>query len=276
MIDSRLFVFIDDNNSFTDFTYEAFDFSRDTFTHTFTSSEDALYVGFTKPINAFYTEIATANTNSGVITTQYFNGTSFVDVTGYRDDTKGFNRSGFITWDRNLLNEAKTTINSQEAYWYKAEISADTTEVVFDGLNMVLSDDSDLKSEFFEILDFLPSGQTSHILSHVASRNQIISEMRRDGRYKVDASTGLIQNPNVFDILDFSEVRIASTFLTLSKIFSSVSDRADDKYKEQSDRYMSLFNKAMDQVYLAFDRDNDGKLDNQERYLNNTTVLLRR
>lgn len=273
--DNKLFVFEYDGSSYTDYSNQALDYARSKFQITITTS-GSLYVGFVKPINVFYTELIVGNENGGTLSLAYYNGSTFTAVSGLFDETENLNRSGFISWDRNQTSEAKTTINSQEAYWYKIDTTVTQNQISICGLNIVFSDDNDLKKEYFEIENWLPSGQASHILSHVASRDHIIQDLRRDGRFKFDFNTGKIEQISAFDLLDISQVKVASTYLTLSKIFNNISDEIDDVHRQKSDYYMKLFNNAMNAFFLDLDTDDDGIQDNEERYQDNTGKVLRR
>lgn len=62
---NKLTILHDDNGSFSDFSNEALAFDRDTFTTDLNQNEDYLYVGYYKPINNFFVELGTANTNAG-------------------------------------------------------------------------------------------------------------------------------------------------------------------------------------------------------------------
>lgn len=277
-VNEKLDILHDDNGSFSDYTSKAASFGRDSFSFTFTTSEDALYVGFYKPINVFYANLTTANTNTSELTIQYYNGTSFADVAGSYDDTGGFSRSGFIRWDRNQTDEAKTTVNGSEKYWYKLTIDVTTSALTFSGVNIVFSDDEDLKRELYEISDsgFYPGSEATHILSHVAARDEIIQELRADGRYKEDFNTGRLKDITSFDLLDISQVKLASTYLALSKILMAASDAVDDIHMTKSSMYRSLYNKAMQTMYLSIDEDDDGILDRYEELAPNPMMLVRR
>lgn len=275
-VNEKLTVLHDDNSSFADYSNEMVDYSRGTASVTYVAAEDSIYVGFEKPISVFYIEMGTVNTTSPSLTLKYYNGTSFTDVDGLHDDTNGLKRSGFVRWDRNQTDEAKTTVNSVETYWYKMDLSIDSSAMVINGLNIVFSDDQDLKRELFEINRYLPSNESSHILSHVAARDEIIQELRADGKYKEDLSTGRLKDITAFDLLDISQVKLASTYLALSKIFFSVSDDSDDIYMEKHNRYRSLYNKSMKTMYLNIDEDNDGISDIEEELAPFSPKLIRR
>lgn len=273
---NKLTVFHDNNSAFSDYSYEALDFARDTFTIDLVASQDYLYVGFSKPINTFYVELSTANTNANTFTAQYHNGSSWASITNYHDDTKGLTRSGFMSWDRNLEDESSTEINSSTKYFYRFKPSADHSSTIISGLNIVFADDLDLKREFYEIANYLPGSESSFILSHVATRDHIIQELRNDGRYKSDLNTGKLKDITAFDLLDISQVKLAATYLCLSKIFSNVSDREDDLYFFKSRGYMSLYNESMKLFYLNMDQDDDGIEDEGERMAPATPRLIRR
>lgn len=275
-VKNKLTVFHDDNSVFADYSNESLDYARDTFTIALNQDDDYLYVGFSKPINALYVELGTPNTNANSFVAQYYNGSSWASITNFHDDSRGFTRSGFMTWDRNLADEATVEINSTTKYFYRFRPSATHSSTVVNGLNIVFADDIDLKREFYEISNYLPSGESSHILSHVATRDHIIQELRNDGRYKHDLSTGKLKDITAFDLLDISQVKVAATYLCLAKIFSAISDREDDLYNQKHDHYMGLYNQAMKLFYLNVDQDDDGIEDEEERLAPATARLVRR
>jgi hypothetical protein len=207
---------------------------------------------------------------------RYYNGSSYVAVTGFHDDTNGFEYDGFVTWSRNQTDETKTTVNSLERYWYRILVTNCTHNIVIKGLNIVFSDDYDLKRELFEIDQFLPTDETSHILSHAAARDHIIQELKNDGRYKLDFSTGRFKEITSFDLLDIGQLRVASTYLTLSKIMMAASDQVDDSYMQKSNMYMSLYRGVMEYIHLDFDTNNDGKDDVGEELVRTFTRVIRR
>lgn len=275
-INEKLTVLHDNNSIFADLTNEMIDFTRGTASLTFITAEDSIYIGFSKPINTFFVEMSTVNANSATMTLKYYNGTAFTAAAGFFDDTNALFRSGFVSWDRNQTDETVTTINTVELFWYKLDLNADSSALVLKGLNIVYSDDQDLKREIFEINKFLPSGETSHILSHVAARDEIIQSLRADGRYKEDLSTGRLKDITAFDLLDISQVKLASTYLVLAKIYMASSDSVDDIHMVKHGIYRSLYNGAMKTMYLNIDEDNDGISDYEEELGQNSVRMIRR
>ena len=274
-INEKLNILYYNGSTYTDYTNELAEYGRDSATITLAST-DSIYVGFYKPINTFYLYLTTANTNTIAMTLQYWNGSAFAAPVGFYNDTNGLKRSGFIRWDRNQVAEAKTTINASERYWYKIDVDTDTTEMIIAGLNILFSDDQDLKSEVPSIDKMIPDGFTDHILSHVAARNELIRDLRSDGRYKEDLSTGKLKDITAFDLLDISQVKLASTYLALSKIFLNSSDDPLDTYNEKSKVYKTHYTSTMNMFYLNVDEDDDGIQDTSEELDQNSPQLARR
>lgn len=275
---TKLTVLHDDNSTFVDNSVSAHDFSRDNFSFVYTTSEDFLYVGYRKPISAIYVEMGTANTNAATLTLKYYNGSSFTAVSDFIDETKAMTRSGFVRWTRNLTGEATTTVNSTSLYWYQlsydATFSAGTT---IRGLNIVFADDQDLKTRVPGITSssFLPSGESTHILAHVAARDEIIQKIRNNGEFMQTVSTGEFKEIDAFSLLEVEQIREAAKFKALAVIFEDLTDSPDDIYMVRAKMYEDKFNKAMDMFFLSIDKDDDGLKDRSEE-LRSFTPKLRR
>jgi hypothetical protein len=257
----------------TDYSKEAFDYTRDAFSLTLLST-DYLYVGFSKPINSIYVQINTANTNANTIQAEYYNGSTWVSVSDFFDDTKGFTRSGFMTWDRNQTNQASNAVNATAAYWIRFQPSASHSASVLAGINFIFADDNDLVLEVPEITDSNHlAGKSSHILTHVAVRNQIIQDLNNKDYKKHNISTGLPEDLTCWDILDVNQIRQAAVFLALSKIYFNFSDQADDKYEQKSKEYQARYKDAFQLSRLYLDKDDDGLEDVEEKVTVPLTVV---
>ena len=263
-INEKLTVLHDNNSSFSDFSPEMVDFDRGTASFTFVTAEDSIYVGFYKPINTFFVQMGTANTNAAAMTIKFHNGTIFTNVSGVFDDSVALNRSGFVRWDRNQIDEVVTTINSVEQFWYKLNLSVDSSAMVLNGLNIVFSDDQDLKRVLPEQDKYFSSGETSHILTHMAARNEIIQSLNLLGKEKIN-SDGVVEDVSSFDLLEVSEVNLASTYLVLSMIMMNLSDELDDIYMQKQEKYQSKYDKIINSITLRIDADDDGIDDEIER-----------
>jgi len=264
-------------STYTNYSNELLDFGRDTVSLTLANT-DFLYVGYFKSISDLYAELSTANTTDTTFSVEYYNGTTWADVSGLFDESNSFQRSGFISWNRNLSDEQKTTIDGDELFWYRLQPALTHSASVLDGLNIVFADDQDLKKEFFEISQYIPTGANSHILTHLAVRDEIIQDIRRDGRFVLDNNTGYVEDIDAYDLLNIDQINQAATYLALSKIFFNIADNGDatDVYIYKRDQYMAKFKNAMQLFFLSIDTDNDGQLDQEERAKSYTPTLARR
>ena len=246
-----------------DYSLELEDYLDKTVTETITTS-DKLLIGYYKPINSVYIEMSTANVNPTNLSIKYYNGTSFVDISSAVDRTFDLTESGFISWDRNLEDEAETEINSITQYWYEITIDADTSAITFDGINLVLSDDKDMQNYESQIRStkWYPTGKDSFIGFHQGARNEIIQHLRNQGKGKYNGTE--FKDLNVFDLIDSTQLKVASTYLVLSNVFFNYSDRPDDKYAQKYSLYKGKYEEALNVFYLSIDSDDDGIEDTTE------------
>lgn len=249
---NNLTVLLDDNSVFTDHTRDAADYARDSFTISMVAAEDYIMIGYDKPINAFYPELSTVATLSSELTGEYWNGMAWTVLEGFHDDSRGLTRSGFVQWDRDQTGETETTVDSKEMYWYRIAIDQGDTAIL-SGLNIVFNDLNDLKNEFFEIDDseFLPSSGT-YINTMVNARNNIIQRLRSMGY----TTNGDLLGP--WEMLDIHEIRLASTYYCLHKIFFNYSDAPDDIWAEKSLYYRAEYSKLINIVKVSIDSNDDG------------------
>lgn len=255
----------DDVSPAVEFSREVIDYGRDSYAITL-KSNDTIYIGYDKPINAAYIEYSTLNTNAGNLTVERFTNTGFVEVSGFDDDTRNALRSGFIQWERE--EESSTHIESEpEAgmgtrYWFR--LTTDTTQeaTVIKGLNIVFADDEDLKREIACITDasFL-QGATTHILTHQKVRDDIVQYFRNRGFKKQNRIDQDFQLLLPWDLLDIQEVREGAVYLALAKIFFNLSDSPEDVWYQKSLFYRAEYQRKIDLVQFSVDVDDDGEID---------------
>jgi len=271
MLSEKLTVLHDNGGSFTDYSNRSVDLTRDLFSFTLTS-DDYIYIGFRKPINSFFMEISGPTPTTNIISGEFYDG-SWTSLAGFFDESSGFKRSGFISWDRGQSGEVVTTVNSTELFWYRFSSDAASINLSFKGINIVFSDDNDLKREYYEIAQFLPNGESSHIMSHVASRDHIVQSLRNGGAFK--SNSGTRKDITAFDLHDAGQIRLASTYLSLYKIFSSVIDDPDDVFRQKAQEYKNNFQFAIRTPFIDLDLDDDGVKDSSENKIFRTTRVLR-
>jgi len=272
MIDpgTRLFVFEDNNAVFTDHTFSASDYLRDSFSMQLATGTDFLYLGYRKPFNSVYWNYITPNTNAlALLSAEVFDGANWIAVE-ISDETLDMSRDGYIFWDVPDKDEDaenyEVTINGQSAFFIRFAVAANQSAMTVQAANLIFADDQMLKQEFFEIdnSDLLPSGQTTHIATHVSTRNRILHEFNKLG-YEVSKNTASSRKKlDQWDLFDIFEIRQAAAYLTLSTVFFNLSDSIEDhwwiKYKE----YEKKFGEAMRLARLSVDFDDDGREDDDE------------
>lgn len=260
---TRLDVIYSDGAVETNYSDEAQDFSRDNFDIQLTT-DDFIYIGYKKPINALYVAMATPNTIPSSLSLEYYSesGWSQLEIS---DDTRALARNGFISWLR-VSDSAEIEIASKTQHWLRLSSNDDIDQVTFQAINLVLADDNDIMQEVPTLLDacFYPSGQTSHLLQHVATRNYVISRLRYKGYIKYD-SEQKDQNINEWDILDIYEFRQAATYHAIAQIYLGLSDDPEDHYWAKYQEYEKKFDQAFNNGLTTIDLDDDGKVDIGEK-----------
>lgn len=260
----RLTVLHDDGGAFTDYSADAQDFKRDAFSVTLTTG-DYIYVGFHKDINALYAQVDTANVNPADLTIEYYTDQGVWTALEVSDDSRAFTRSGFITWQR-VGDAANATVNSLDKRWVRLSVSADSSAMSFQALNILFSDDNDVSQEVPALIDacFYQSGQTSHVLHHVAAKNYIMGRLRSAGYVKYDSSNSE-ENINEWDVLDVYELRMASTYYAIAQIYFNLSDDIDDQYWIKYQDYIKRFEESFDLGRLRIDIDDNGEVNSDEK-----------
>lgn len=273
----KLTVLHSDNGIFAEYTNEAYEYDRDTFVIAINASEDYLYLGRYKPFNAVYVEISVANSQTAAtFTIEYGAAAGYGAVDLITDDTKAFQRSGFIKWIKPTAWE-ETTVNSTQQYWIRIRPSVTLSgTTALKGINLVFADDVDLKEEFHEVANYLPSGATSFILTHQAVKKDIIQKIRRDGKAVVSSSTGALKDITEWELHDFEQVRNAAKHLALSKIYMNISDNPGDIYMMKADRHLKMYNESIDMFFISLDTDDSGFESNAEKEHSWTAKLVRR
>lgn len=253
----------DASGVYTDYSSQAKDYLRDPFALTLASASDYLYVGFYKPFNSCYIELATPNTNVGEFTCEIYNGLTWV-AANISDETNQMTRSGFIFLVDAEMNEV--SVDGKAAFYMRLKPSVDTTAMSVRGINTLFADDAALKEEFLEITNanLLPPGETSHVGVHVAARNHIIQKLRDTGYIKVNSTTGY-EDITHFDLMDIFEIRQAAVYFALSRIFFNLSDNQEDHWWAKYREYQDLFEKTKWPARLTIDTDDDGVVDHDEK-----------
>lgn len=279
MINKDLFIFKEDNEggAFTDVTAASRDYLRDPVSLNFVAN-DKLYIGLYKPFNAAYVELVAEVVGVGV-SYAYSDGSTFqpLEVT---DDTKGFSRSGFIEWNRNIDGWEEQTVNGETLYWIQITFDA-SYGLDYEGFNIVFSSDYDMQVKNPFIMDYLAKDDNSFIRYHLAARNEIVQTLRNGGYLKMPKGIddfffqGSVSRENItkWDVLDFEEIREAATFRAMSMVFFNESRNDEDKAYLLYEDYLGKFGQSFKLFYLTLDKDDDGEVDNNEKLANNEVTV---
>lgn len=259
---TKLNVIYSDGAAETNYSKEAMDFKRDTFTITLTT-DDFIYIGYRKPINALYVAMTALNAVTSSLSLEYYSTSGWAALHAC-DDTKAFSRNGFITWDR-PEDPADLTVAGIEACWIRIAANDDIDPVTFQAINLIFADDNDMCDEVPSLLDpcFYPQGQSSHLLQHVATKQYIMNRLKARGYIK-NTEDGLA-NIDEWDVLDIYDLKLAATYYSISQIYFNLSDDIDDQYWVKYQEYKNKFEEAFGAGLLQIDLDDDGVADIQEK-----------
>lgn len=230
------------------------------FTENFAVGE-YFYIGYYKPIDALYLEIV-SHVEENNIVLEFFDGSNWNSLSVI-DKTFGLKKSGFITWARNIETQKENIVNGSNLYWYRLSIDTnEITDFTVKGINLVFSDDNDLKESYPGIMEYLPEGSTSFISFHLSARNHILTYLRNKGKYV--STLGVKKLLDQFDLHNYEEVRQASKYKTLATIFYNESDNIDDKWYQKAKDFDKMYSESINLNFLSLDLNNDGKEESDE------------
>lgn len=257
-LQSRLTIWNFDGVTYTDVSDALCDFGDDSEKFTL-SSGGGLFLGFPKPISGIYCALSTPNTTPLTVTVSVFAQSGWV-TPKFLDDTKGFTRDGFISWELPQSGVVANTVNGTEQLWHRLTFSTDSEEIEATAISTIFSDDTDLVKDFPDILDsgFL-LGETTHNLIHETVRDEIVQLFRNRGLRTI--RNGYYRRLTYWDIMDSQEVRLAARHLALSKIFENVANYdKDDNWRKKSISFLGKYEREIDLAFLTWDRLQDGAI----------------
>lgn len=218
---------------------------------------DLFFVGYHKPFNNIFLEFETTELSLATLTLKQDLTNGPAIVKNLTDKTNGLGRSGRITWE-NDKGQLKTERFGIEAFWIKFEVDLVTDERHLMGLNALFSTDQDIEEEYPDIKDYLPKGKNSFVSFHASARKDIVQVLRK--RYQ-----GQDKLLNQFDFLNIEEVRQASKYLTLSKIFDWLSDAPNDRWGEKAKAFYNKYAEYINDVLVTIDSNDNGAIDEEEK-----------
>ena len=142
--------------------------------------------------------------------------------------------------------------------------------VVSDVDDNLFSTDEMLTSVVSDILRWIPEGRNSFKREHREAQKRILAWLDENG-FKDTSGNKLTKD----SIVDVSEVREWSKYLTLMIIYDGISNAIDDVFQQQARRFESLSVTARNRKYLRVDYTGDGTVSTGEKYAQTTVKLVR-
>ena len=250
------------------------DYQRDSATITFVTGS-LLHIGLYKPFSAVYAELITKNINAINLSFSYYNGTDFTTKLPFTvDETNTFERSGFIKWNK-PKDWVPTEVNGDNLYWIQLAVDSDMTETEIRAINILFSNDNELKKELSTVDKYLPPNENSFAPMHSTVRDDIVQSLRNRGKAKIADGDNTLSLITKWDLLDIAEVWTAAKYFALEKIFFQASDGVDDKWQQRQAQMSQEGNKAFDLLFLSLDTNDDGKEDAVEKLSMQSITVLR-
>ncbi len=144
-------------------------------------------------------------------------------------------------------------------------------EVISELADRLFSTDGLLKSHEFEISRYVPTGKSSFKYVHREAQRMILAWLDKEGYVDTE------RNKFTKDaIIDLTEVKDWSAFMTLKLIFESISNQTDDIFHEKAKRYKDMEDEFRRRAVLRLDIDGDGDADLGEQADIRTIFVARR
>jgi len=243
--------------SMTDYSIILNDYQRDELTLVLPVGE-FIYVGLYKPFNTLYWEfIEPSSETTTLMNLEIYNGEIWQAVDNFLDETINGTRSGFIGWKKRN-GWGPSTIQNDNLYWVRFSFTEEFSAKIR-AINILFSDDNDLRGELQSLDKYLAQGQKSFAPSHQSVRNDIVQTLRNKGKIKYGKGCSSLEKITKWDLLDIDEVKTASKYFVLEKIFWQASSAPNDKFSERQNQSKGMAEKAFDLLYLSLDENNSGK-----------------
>lgn len=222
------------------------------------STSDKFYLGFQKRFTTRYFDFGVLNATQVSVSVKYWDGAAFVAVQDLVDQTDGFTKSGFLSWqvESNQWEKvSQSPIVDKELYWIEITVGADLDAgTTLQSVLNLFTDDEAVRRYYPELITdsrYLPTGRTNFLEQHLAAKDLVVQRLRADHLIKDEGA-----------ILDVNQVDIAAihafAWVVLNPIARDEGDRlAADTAREDMDR-------ELDRVKLDLDLDESGEIEEAE------------
>ena len=191
-------------------------------------------------------------------------GNGFIEV-----GSPGLSKDWFLDWQ---YDTAGTKTVSCRITTSGAPVTKTVTlAVLTESEDNLFSSDTDLTALEHDILKWVPQGRNTFKNYHRKAQSLIMAWLDENGHTDIDGNR-LTKDAFV----DKEEVKHWSAALTLSLIFSSISNSVDDVFMEKSKEYASLAVSHRKRLILRLDVDGDSVIDTNEGINIKTLDMVRR
>lgn len=189
-------------------------------------------------------------------------GAGFVDVFDASEVNNWFLDFAYSTGGTKTISVRLTSDGAPVTKTFSVEVLSVADDALF-------STDQDIIQSESEIHRFLPDGRNSYLYVHREAQRLILADLNQRGIRKNDGS-----KLDKTDILDSTDVREWSKYLTLKMIFMDISDREDDVFMQKCINYGQKAFLARDS-FIAIDFNDDGEKQDNEELESGSTELVR-
>lgn len=224
---------------------------------------DFVYVGYHGKFAARFFEVGAANTDSSVLSVDFWNGTAWEAVDDLVDQTsvggKTFAQSGFVSWQNKetWVQRSLTGIDSDvELYWVRLSVSVNLNAATT--LRSILNlycDDNLVRAYFPEIItdtNYLPDGKTTFLDQYIAAKNMVVLRLKQ--RKAIDDES---------QIVDVNDVAVAATYAAACIIMKPIA--TSDAAKAIAMAACQGFDDEIGKVTIPVDENKDGIISDDER-----------
>lgn len=234
-------------------------------------TSDYIYVAQRYPFTNLFIHMDTVNTNSSVLTAQYWDGVQWRNAVDMMDGTSlagaTFGKSGGIqfslddeySWNKifdtsdSVSPTELSTLKIYNSYWLRLKVSAallvgtDSKEIGYSFTTSQRLKDFDVEIDGY--LASFASGKTDWIDEIKTGSKLVVQDLKR---------LGLIMGPG--QIIELDDVYVPTSLRTLALIYSNLGP----SYKDKLEAVMKEYDKALNIRRFTFDDNADGKLEARE------------
>jgi hypothetical protein len=202
-------------------------------------------------------------------------GAGFFDVTGSLNSPE-FQKNWYLDWqysapgNKVVTLRVTTTDGSLPVPTLTNYNFTKTLSVISEAEDKLFSTDEMLTSVVSDILRWIPEGRNSFKREHREAQRRILAWLDENG-FKDTSGNKLTKD----SVVDISEVREWSKYLTLMIIYDGLSNAIDDVFQQQARRFEALATTARNRKYLRLDYTGDGTISTGEKYAQTTVKLVR-